>query len=93
LKYASGNHSREPTIGPMAAVSQNYAVQMLAYALAGLRANYNAEWCTMLVPGANTKILRAAMRARLRIGAVKLFASDNNISDLTRYIGCNLLMF
>jgi GNAT superfamily N-acetyltransferase len=80
-------------IGPMAAVSQNYSVQMLAYALAALRANYNAEWCTMLVPGINTKILRAAMRARLRIDGVKLFASDNNISDLTRYIGGASLMF
>lgn len=80
-------------IGPMAAVSQNYSVQMLAYALAALRANYNAEWCTMLVPGVNTKILRAAMRARLKFDGVKLFASDNNISDLTRYIGGASLMF
>jgi GNAT superfamily N-acetyltransferase len=80
-------------IGPMAAVSQNYSVQMLAYALAALRASYNAEWCTLLVPGANTKILRAVMRARLRIEGVRLFASDNSISDLTRYVGFNLLMF
>jgi len=80
-------------IGPVASVSQNYSVQMLAYALAALRANYNAEWCTMLVPGVNTKILRAAMRARLRIDGVKLFASDNTISDLTRYIGGASLMF
>ncbi len=80
-------------IGPMATVSQNYSVQMLAYALAALRATYNAEWCTMLVPGVNTKILRAAMKARLRIAGTKLFASDNNISDLTRYIGGASLMF
>jgi GNAT superfamily N-acetyltransferase len=80
-------------IGPMAAVSQNYSVQMLAYALAASRANYNAEWCTLLVPGSNTKILRATMRARLRIEGVRIFASDNNVSDPTRYVGFNLLMF
>jgi len=80
-------------IGPMASVSHNYSVQMLAYALAALRASYNAEWCTLLVPGVNTKILRAAMKARLRITGTKVFASDNNISDLTRYIGGGSLMF
>ena len=80
-------------IGPMAAVSHNYSVQMLAYALAALRASYNAEWCTLLVPGINTKILRAAMKARLRIIATKMFASDTNTSDLTRYIGGSSLMF
>ena len=80
-------------IGPMASVSHNYSVQMLAYALAALRASYNAEWCTLLVPGVNAKILRAAMKARLRITCMKVFASDNNISDLTRYIGGGSLMF
>jgi GNAT superfamily N-acetyltransferase len=80
-------------IGPMASVSHNYSVQMLAYALAALRAGYNAEWCTLLVPGVNTKILRAALKARLRISGTKLFASDNNISDLTRYTGGAPLMF
>ncbi len=80
-------------IGPMATVSHNYSVHMLAYALAALRASYSAEWCTLLVPGVNTKILRASMKARLRITGTKLFASDNNISDLTRYIGGGSLMF
>ena len=80
-------------IGPMASVSHNYPVQMLAYALAALRAAYNAEWCMLLVPGVNTKILRAAMKARLRIRGTKVFASDNNISDLTRYTGGTPLIF
>lgn len=79
-------------IGPMASVSANYSVQMLAYLLAALRATYSAEWCTMLVPGANAKILRAAMKALLRINGVRLFASDS-ISDLSRYIGCSNLLF
>jgi len=80
-------------IGPMASVSHNYSVQMLAYALAASRASYNAEWCTLLVPGVNTKILRAAMKARLRITGLTLFASDNYVSDLSRYIGGASLMF
>jgi len=80
-------------IGPMASVSHNYSVQMLAYALAALRASYSAEWCTLFVPGLNTRILRATMRARLRIGSTRLFANDNNISDLTRYIGGSFLNF
>jgi GNAT superfamily N-acetyltransferase len=79
-------------IGPMASVSANYSVQMLAYALAALRASYAAEWCTMLVPGVNSKILGASMKALLKITGVMLFASDS-ISDLTRYIGCASLMF
>lgn len=80
-------------IGPVASVSHNYSVQMLAYALSALRANYNAEWCTLLVPGVNTRILRAVMKARLRIIGTKIYASDNTISDLTRYIGGASLMF
>jgi GNAT superfamily N-acetyltransferase len=80
-------------VGPMAAASSGYLVQILAYALAALRANYSAEWCTLLVPGVNTRILRATMRARLRIDSMRVFASDNNSSDLTRYIGYNILMF
>lgn len=84
---------RSGRVGPMAAVSHNYSVQMLAYALAALRASYGAEWCTMLVPGVNAKILRAAMKARLQITGTKVFASDNTISDLTRYIGGASLIF
>ena len=80
-------------IGPMAAVSPAYLVQMLAYTLAALRGSYNAEWCTLLVPGVNTRILRATMRARLRIEGVRIFATDGPSLDLARYVGLNYLLF
>lgn len=80
-------------IGPMASTSPAYLVQMLAYSLAALRASYNAEWCTLLVPGVNTRILRATMRARLRIVGGVIFATDCTSLDLARYVGLNYLLF
>ncbi len=79
-------------IGPMAAASAAYLVQMLAYALAALRANFSAEWCTLLVPGVNGRILRATMRAGLRIEGVRVFATDASTLDLTRYVGFHTLL-
>ncbi|HET9392883.1 MAG TPA: GNAT family N-acetyltransferase [Candidatus Rubrimentiphilum sp.] len=80
-------------IGPMASTSPAYLVQMLAYALAALRASYSAEWCTLLVPGVNTRILRTTMRARLRIVNNVSFATDGTSLDLARYVGLNYLLF
>jgi GNAT superfamily N-acetyltransferase len=80
-------------IGPLAAVSQTYLVQFLAFALAALRQTFGATWCTALVPGTNVRILRAAMRAGLRMDIPRIFASDSTLLDLTRYIGFNSLLF
>lgn len=80
-------------IGPMASTSPAYLVQMLAYALAAVRGTYSAEWCTLLVPGMNTRILRATMRARLQIVSSLIFATDATSLDLTRYVGLNSLLF
>ena len=80
-------------IGPLAAASQTYLVQLLSFALAALRQRYGASWCTMLVPGNNVRIMRAAMRAGLSIGAVHLFASDGAILDLSRCIAFHPLLF
>jgi len=79
-------------IGPIASASPAYLVQILAYALAASRGRYNAEWCTLLVPGVNTRILRAAMRARLLIKGVRIFANDAGTLDLTRYVGFHTLL-
>jgi hypothetical protein len=80
-------------IGPMAAASQTYLVQFLSFALAALRQTFAASWCTMLVPGNNVRITRAAMRAGLTIDAVRLFASDGGMLDLSRYVGFHQLLF
>lgn len=80
-------------IGPVVAASQSYLVQMLSFALAALRQTFDASWCTMMVPGTNVRIMRASMRAGLSIGAVRLFASDGAILDLSRYVGFHSLLF
>lgn len=80
-------------IGPMVAASAAYSVQFLAFALAALRQQFGASWCTMLVPGTNLRVTRAAMRAGLTIDAVRLFASDGGLHDLSRYVGFHQLLF
>ena len=80
-------------IGPLAAASQTYLVQFLAFALATLRQTFGASWCTALVPGTNIRIMRAAMRAGLTIERARLFASDNSLLDLSRYVGFHDLLF
>ena len=80
-------------IGPMAAASQTYLVQFLAFALATLRGTFGASWCTALVPGTNIRVMRAAMKAGLSIEGVRLFASDGGLLDLARYVGFHPLLF
>ncbi len=80
-------------IGPLATTSAVYAVQILAFMLAALKHVYEASWCTMLVPGINVRVLRAAMRANLKIDGVQIFATDGAAGDLSRYIGLHRLLF
>ena len=80
-------------IGPMLAASQTYLVQFLSFALAALGQTFGASWCTMLVPGTNIRVTRAAMRAGLNIQAVRIFASDGAMLDLSRYVGYHPLLF
>lgn len=80
-------------IGPMVVASSAYSVQFLAFALASLRQTFGASWCTMLVPGTNIRVTRAAMRAGLSIQAVRLFAGDGGMLDLSRYVAFHQLLF
>jgi GNAT superfamily N-acetyltransferase len=80
-------------IGPMAAASQTYLVQFLAFMLMALRQSYGATWCTAMVPGTNVRIMRAAMRAGLSIESVRLFAGEAGMLDLSRYVGFHPLLF
>ncbi|MFN2449872.1 MAG: GNAT family N-acetyltransferase [Candidatus Baltobacteraceae bacterium] len=79
-------------IGPLAASSQAYLVQLLAFALASVRQVFDAEWCTLLVPGTNSRLTRAAMRAGLKVDQVKIFASDGGAHDLSRYVAFHALL-
>jgi GNAT superfamily N-acetyltransferase len=80
-------------VGPMVVASTAYSIQFLAFALATLRQSYGASWCTMLVPGTNVRIMRAAMKAGLAIEAIRLFATDAGVFDLSRYIAFHQLLF
>jgi GNAT superfamily N-acetyltransferase len=80
-------------IGPLAAASQTYVVQFLAFALAALRQTFGAAWCAAIVPATNVRVLRAAMRAGLKLGSPRMFASDSALLDLSRYIGFHPMLF
>lgn len=80
-------------VGPLCAYSPAYLVQFFAFALASLVRAHRASWCTMLVPGTNIRVVRAAMRAGLSIEGVQLFASDGAMLDLSRYVGYHRLLF
>jgi hypothetical protein len=80
-------------IGPMVVASPAYSVQFLGFALASLHQTFGASWCTMLVPGSNVRVMRAAMKAGLTIESIRLFASDGGLLDLSRYVAFHQLLF
>ncbi len=80
-------------IGPMCASSAAYSRQLFAFALAALHQVYDARWCTVLVPGNNLRIMRAALTAGLRFEEGSIFASDGAALDLSRYVGFHQLLF
>jgi GNAT superfamily N-acetyltransferase len=80
-------------IGPLVSASGAYLVQFYAYAMVSLRRTYGASWCMSLVPGNNIRIMRAAMRIGLTLDAVKIFATDQPLMDLSRYVGFHALDF
>ncbi|MBV8068202.1 MAG: GNAT family N-acetyltransferase [Candidatus Eremiobacteraeota bacterium] len=79
-------------IGPLACASEAYLVQIFAYALVTLERSYSASWCTLVVPGSNRRVARAALRADLRIEEVFLFASDGSVADLSTYVAYHRLL-
>ena len=80
-------------IGPMVAASGAYLTQFLSFALVALRRVYGASWCTMLVPGTNVRVLRAALRIGLKLERTHVFATDIPAIDLSRYVGFHPLAF
>ncbi len=73
-------------VGPMTAASGAYLVQILAYALVTLQRRHSASWCTALVPGANRRVARAALRAGLRIEETWMLAADSLIGNMANYV-------
>jgi len=78
-------------IGPFASSSANYGVQLFAFALVTLARTYGASWCTLLVPGTNVRIARAALRAGLRIEDNYALAAQTWDADASRYVAYHRL--
>jgi GNAT superfamily N-acetyltransferase len=80
-------------IGPLACASEGYLIQIFAYALAALVRRHSASWCTLLVPGSNRRVARAALRAGLKIEKTFTFASQGFNGDLSTYVGYHSSLF
>jgi len=80
-------------IGPIACSSRAYSLQLFAFALVTIQRAYGASWCTMWIPGSNVRVLRAALRAGLRIEETLAMASDAAAGDLSRYVGAQRILF
>jgi GNAT superfamily N-acetyltransferase len=80
-------------IGPIVSASPAYLPQFFAFALVTLNRAFDATWCTALVPGTNVRVMRAALRIGLTIDAVRLFACDSTLPDLSRYVGFHEMLF
>ncbi|HEY8321198.1 MAG TPA: GNAT family N-acetyltransferase [Candidatus Baltobacteraceae bacterium] len=80
-------------IGPVAVASGAYLAQIFAYAMAALRREHGASWCTAAVPAGNLRALRTALRAGLRIQAGPALASDGPAGELARYVALDALLF
>lgn len=80
-------------IGPIAASSASYLVQIFAYALVSSQRSFGASWCSVLIPAANRRLARTALRAGLRIEETLTFAGDAEPPDLARYAGFHRLVF
>ncbi len=79
-------------IGPMACASQAYLVQIFGYVLVTLRRHHAASWCSLLVPGANLRIARAALRAGLRIAQLFSFAGNTARTETANYLAFHQLL-
>lgn len=80
-------------LGPLAASSSSYEEQIFAFAIAALSRRYNASWMECLVPGANVRILQAAVRCRLAVSTAWVTATVNESGDGSRYVACHPLLY
>lgn len=78
-------------IGPLACASQNYLVQILAFAMLTLT-RQGASWCTTLIPGSNLRIARVALESGLTIRETAILATDSPQYDLSAYMACHRLL-
>lgn len=80
-------------IGPLASSSVAYLVQIFGFVLVTLARTHGASWCSALVPTANVRIARAALRAGLQIEQTFSLAGDAPPPDLANYVGYHQFQF
>jgi len=80
-------------IGPVAVASGAYLAQIFAYAMAALRREHGATWCTAAIPATNLRALRTALRAGLRIESDLVVLGDGPVGEPARYVGLGRLLF
>ncbi len=80
-------------IGPVIASSTSYLEQIFAFAFAALMRGHGATWAQCLVPGENTRILRAAIGFGLTIETAWLTARTSEAGDASRYVACHPLLY
>ena len=79
-------------IGPIAVASGAYLAQIFAYAMAALRREHGATWCTAAIPATNLRALRTALRAGLKFESAYAIAGDGATQELARYVGLHQLL-
>jgi GNAT superfamily N-acetyltransferase len=84
---------RDGRIGPLAAVAVTYVAPIFAYSMATIRREFDASWCTALIPGVNMRALRVALRAGLTVERSYILAGDVNIGELECYVGGDPVLF
>lgn len=80
-------------IGPVAVASAAYLAQIFAYAMATLRREHGAAWCTAAIPATNLRALRTALRAGLRLDPGFALVGDGRPAETARYVGLDALLF
>jgi len=80
-------------IGPLAVASGAYLAQIFAYAMAALRREHGATWCTAAIPATNLRGLRTALRAGLRVEQGFAIVGDGPPAELARYVGLDSTLF
>lgn len=73
-------------VGPAAVAAGAYGSQIFAYAMAALRREHGATWCSAAFPSSNLRGLTTALRAGLRIDGGYGLAHDGQSADDSRYI-------
>ncbi len=80
-------------VGPLACASPTYVGALFAFALVALQRRHGATWCSLLVPGSNLRLMRAAIACGLKVDRAYDVAGDVSDADFSRYAPAHPLLF